>query len=444
MKAALQNLKLQQSKIMKNQNNKSPWSWIPSLYFAEGLPYVAVMTVAGIMYKRLGMSNEDIALYTGWLNLPWVIKPFWSPFVDIVKTKRWWIVLMQLIIGAGFAGVAFSIPTTFWFQISFAFFFLIAFSSATHDIACDGFYMLALEPHDQAAYIGFRNTFYRIAMITGQGLLVMLAGYLESSTANLQYSWSIIFFIFTALFISLMLFHKFSLPSPTTDSKQENTSAKHILVEFGKTFVSFFQKKQLLAALLFMLVYRFGEAQITAMGKLFMLDTKELGGLGLDTEQVGFLYGGVAVIFLLLGGILGGLAIARNGLKYWLWPMAIAINLPHITYVYLSQAYPQSMWIISLCVAIEQFGYGFGFTAFMVYLMYFSQGQYKTAHYAICTGFMALGMMLPTMIAGKMQAWLGYPHFFLWIMVCAILTFIAVALIKVDSNFGKKNINEPQ
>jgi len=424
--------------IDQTSKNKSPWSWIPTLYFAEGLPYVAVMSVAGIMYKRMGLSNMDIALYTGWLNLPWVLKPFWSPFVDIVKTKRWWIVLMQLIIGSGLAGIALTIPTTFYLQATFIFFFLIAFSSATHDIACDGFYMLALEPHEQAAYIGIRNTFYRIAMITGQGALVIIAGYLEKTTNNIQLTWSIVFYIFTGLFIGLLVFHKFFLPFPENDKIHKNTSNSYIIKEFGETFISFFKKKHVWTALFFILMYRFGEAQITAMGKLFMLDSAKVGGLGLDTEQVGILYGGVAVVFLLIGGILGGLAIAHNGLKYWLWPMALSINIPHITYIYLSQFYPHDFITISICVAFEQFGYGFGFAAFMMYLMYFSQGKFKTAHYAICTGFMALGMMFPTMIAGKVQTLLGYPNFFLFVMLCAVPTFLAVALIKVDKEFGKK------
>jgi len=421
--------------------NKSPWSWIPSLYFAEGLPYTAVMMVAGIMYKSFGLSNEDIALYTGWLNLPWVLKFLWSPVVDIIKTKRWWIIAMQLLLGAGLAGVAYSITTYFWLQTSFAFLFLVAFSSATHDIACDGFYMLGLPTHEQAAYIGMRNTAYRIAMIIGQGGLVMLAGFLIDRTKNEHFSWMVIFWIFAIIFFLLWTLHRYTLPKPTTDTLTEKNSAKDIFIEFAKTFVSFFQKKQILVAIFFMLVYRFGEAQISAMGKLFMLDKVQVGGLALSTVQVGFLYGAVAVVFLLLGGVLGGLAIAKNGLKFWLWPMAFAINLPHVTYVYLSQMYPDSMWVISTCVAIEQFGYGFGFAAFMVYLMYFSDGKYKTSHYAICTGFMALGMMIPTMLAGKLQAWLGYPSFFLWVLGCSLLTVVSVALIKVDKEYGKKLAN---
>lgn len=432
----------QKQQKMKNDNNtKSPWAWVPSLYFAEGLPYVAVMMVAGIMYKRMGLSNTDIAFYTGWLTLPWVIKPLWSPFVDILKTKRWWIIAMQLLIGAGLAGVAFSIPTHFWFQASFALFFLVAFSSATHDIACDGFYMLALPAHEQASFIGIRSTFYRIAMISGQGGLVMLAGQLEKTSGGIVFAWSSIFYIFTAIFIILTITHAFTLPKPTTDTTPQNSTIKSILQGFGETFYSYFRKKEILAALFFMIAYRFAEAQLTAIGKLFMLDPIAQGGLGLSTEQVGFLYGANAVIFLLLGGILGGLAISRNGLKYWLWPMGMAICLPNLTYVYLAFTNTTNYLIINTCVAIEQFGYGFGFTAFMMYLIYFSEGKYKTAHYAISTGIMALGMMLPTMIAGKAQEILGYAHFFVWVMICTIPTFIAIKIIKVDENFGKKEKN---
>jgi len=425
---------------MKNQSNQnSPWSWVPSLYFAEGFPYVAVMMVAGIFYKRMGLSNTDIALYTGWLNLPWVIKPLWSPFVDIIKTKRWWIVLMQLIIGAALAGVALTIPTHYYFQLSFAFFFLIAFSSATHDIACDGFYMLALPPHQQASFIGIRNTFYRVAMIFGQGALVMFAGFLEKRS-SIPFSWSVLFYLSAAIFLGLFVFHYYKLPFPKADSVSENISVKHIFSEFAQTFIQYFKKKQIITALFFIIAYRFAEAQLTAIGKLFMLDDIQKGGLGLDTEQIGFLYGAVAVAFLLLGGILGGLAIASRGLKFWLWPMALAITLPNLTYVYLSIYYPSNFWVISTCVAVEQFGYGFGFAAFMMYLMYFSEGKYKTANYAISTGFMALGMMLPTMMAGKAQEILGYSNFFIWVMFCCIPTFVAVALIKVDADYGKKNL----
>lgn len=417
----------------------SPWTWVPSLYFAEGLPYVAVMILSLVMYKRLGISNTDIALYTSWLNLPWVIKPLWSPFVDLLKTKRWWIVSTQLLIGAGLAGIAFTIPTSHFFQTTLAIFWLMAFSSATHDIAADGFYMLGLTPHEQAFYVGIRSTFYRIATIAGQGVLIMLAGYLEKTTGRISYAWSITFFVLAGLFLALYLYHTFILPRPSSDQPTgSQTTIQGILGEFLSTFRSFFQKEQAGITILFMLCYRLPEAQLAKMGIPFLLDPIEQGGLGLTTEQIGFVQGTIGIIGLTLGGILGGIAVARHGLKRWLWPMVWAISLPDAVYIYLSYFQTQNLWIINACIFIEQFGYGFGFTAYMLYLIYFADGLHKTAHYAICTAFMALGMMLPGMIAGKLQELLGYQLFFVWIMLCTLVTFGVTALLRIDPSFGKK------
>ena len=233
----------------------SPWAWIPTLYFAQGLPYVAVMTISVIMYKRLGISNAELAFYTGWLNLPWVVKPLWSPFIDLIKTKRWWITATQLLIGAGLAGIAFTIPTTYFFQLTLAVFWLLAFSSATHDIAADGFYMLGLNSHQQALFVGIRSTFYRIATIAGQGLLIMLAGYLETSTGNIPFAWSITFMVLAGMFLGLWVYHKYILPHPATDKAACEVSASTLMNEFWGTFVSFFKKKQAGIAILFMLLY---------------------------------------------------------------------------------------------------------------------------------------------------------------------------------------------
>ena len=416
----------------------SPWAWVPSLYFAEGLPYVAVMIISLVMYKRMGISNTEIALYTSWLNLPWVIKPLWSPFIDLIKTKRYWITSMQLLIGAGLAGIAFTIPASSFLQTTLAIFWLMAFSSATHDIAADGFYMLGLSQHDQALFVGIRSTFYRLATITGQGLLIMLAGYLETATGNISRAWSITFFIMSGLFIGLWLYHKYILPHPASDVKTNSNSSSGILPSFISTFRSFFKKEQAGIAILFMLLYRLPEAQLAKMGIPFLLDPVEQGGMGMTTEQIGFTQGTVGVIGLTIGGILGGIAVSRHGLKKWLWPMVWAISLPDIVYVYLSFFQQSGMPVVNLCIFIEQFGYGFGFTAYMLYLIYFSQGESKTAHYAICTAFMALGMMLPGMIAGWLQETMGYRMFFIWIMICTAATFWVTSLLKIDEKFGKK------
>jgi PAT family beta-lactamase induction signal transducer AmpG len=422
----------------KNMKTRNPWSWIPTLYFGQGIPYVVVMSISVIMYKKMGISNTDIALYTSWLYLPWVIKPLWSPFVDMFRTKRFWIVTLQMLIGAALAGVAFTIPLPSFFQITLAVFWLMAFSSATHDIAADGFYMLALEQHQQAAFVGVRSTFYRIAMIMGQGGLVYLAGYLETHAGSLAMAWSITFFILAGLFLSLAIYHKFVLPYPVSDKPIVSDSNHNVFKEFLDTFGSFFKKKDIGIILGFLLLYRFAEAQLVKLIAPFLLDPRVDGGLGLTTQEVGIVYGTVGVIALTLGGLLGGVVIAKRGLKFWLWIMVCVIHLPDAMFIYLSQFQPESFYLIGTAVAIEQFGYGFGFTAYMLFMIMVSEGEHKTAHYAICTGFMALGMMLPGMFSGWLQDQIGYQHFFLWVMASTIPGFIIAALVKIPEGFGKK------
>jgi len=601
---------------------RTPWAWIPTLYFAEGIPYVVVMTVSVIMYKRLGISNTDIALYTSWLYLPWVIKPFWSPIVDLLKTKRWWIVSMQLLIGAGLAGIAFTIPASSFFQYTLAFFWLMAFSSATHDIAADGFYMLALDEHKQAFFVGIRSTFYRLAMITGQGLLIILAGALEANTGlepvtisissaaeqsgsmeeqsssaddlhfvltesaiqistdqipqalvsetiktakeenlkngfiapekqlevnpgwwtrsvseplkaslksylgkqeqktssnlagniaqvgirlsrapeadedivlnvgrssgnknfrlihgerlvfnqdnwnenawiliqldpkfegegtatfeglsgNIPFAWSITFYVLTGMFVLFFIYHRFVLPRP--DSDKAVAEGKNMLKEFWQTWLSFFRKDNIGLAIAFLLVFRLGESQLVKLASPFLLDARENDGLGLTTSDVGLIYGTIGIIFLTIGGILGGYVASKKGLKYWIWWMTLAINLPNLVYVYLSYATPSSFVVIASSVAVEQFGYGFGFTAYMLFMIMFAEGKSKTAHFAICTGLMALGMMIPGMLSGWLQEIIGYQNFFIWVMLCTIPGFFVVKFLKIDPQFGIKKAEE--
>jgi PAT family beta-lactamase induction signal transducer AmpG len=595
----------------KKPSFRNPWTWVPTLYYAQGIPYVVVMLVSVIMYKRMGISNADIAFYTSLLYLPWAIKPLWSPFVDIFKTKRLWIIVMQLIVGVGLAGVAFMIPLPNFLQYTLAFFFLLAFSSATHDIAADGFYMLGLSEHQQAFFVGIRSTFYRLSMITGQGLLIILAGYFEThsglppasitisaqpnsqleeivwagdlyvnpaddkvlriltnpepriiSTAkrpkvevdsivnmiqamniqndfyntqgkrptlsilkikpedykklvgnitivsfklspeakedkdyvvnfdrdggdksisilegtrfvfnknnwnkpayavlqldpklktettttfkaisgNIPWAWSMTFLILTALFILFFLYHFFILPYPVKDGPAVRDASVSVGKEFIRTFSLFFKKKEILIIITFLLIYRFGEAQLVKLASPFLLDPREVGGLGLTTGEVGLVYGTVGIIALTLGGIVGGFLAARDGLKKWIWWMFAAINIPHILYIYMSFAQPESLIIINLCVAGEQFGYGFGFTAYMLYMIYVSEGEFKTSHYAICTGFMALSMMIPGIFAGMIQEALGYPNFFVWILLTMVPGFFITKMLKIDSEFGKKKV----
>lgn len=417
---------------------RNPWAWIPTLYFAQGLPYVAVMTISVIMYKRLGLSNTDIALYTGWLYLPWVIKPFWSPFVDIISTKRHWTITMQWLIGIAFAGIAFALPTSFFFSLTLAIFWLVGFTSATHDIAADGYYMLALTEHQQSLYVGIRSTFYRIATVAGQGLLVILAGAIEDSSGDIPFAWSVVFGILSVMFLSFALYHSRILPKVEQTSSRQLAIANDVWREFITVFAEFFRKKQVGVAIVFMLLYRLPEAQLVKLINPFLLDPPSAGGLGLSTGQVGIVYGTVGIIGLTLGGIIGGITAARRGLKFWLRPMAWSMSLTCLTFVYLSFAGEPSLTVVNVCVFIEQFGYGFGFTAYMLYLIYFSEGRHRTAHYSICTGFMALGMMLPGMAAGWIQEAVGYQNFFIWTMICCLATIGVTYLIRIDPSFGVK------
>lgn len=619
---------------------RNPWVWIPSLYYAEGIPYIVVMAVSVIMYKRLGISNSDIALYTSWLYLPWVIKPLWSPIVDILKSKRWWIVTMQLLIGFGFAGVAFTIPVPNFFQYTLAFLWLLAFSSATHDIAADGFYMIGLSQHEQAWFVGIRSTFYRLAMISGQGILIIFAGYIEGSTGlensyfethvssehqnlqilhpdsvktapfsydiandnvqiatypaklnlntqpvpkqhadsvlrlakewnvnnghiadikkskngkngaqheeqslwdryvtqnlesflkanfapekkstnnknesgnlgvvfvklnkapveteevtvnlgrdsgdksislvhgarlsfssknwhipamvviqidpklsettsaqfkaqsgNISLAWMVTFFLLAAMFIFFFIYHKIFLPNKE-EQKHVVKNVKELMQEFITTFVLFFKKDKIVHILAFLLLYRFAESQIVKLASPFLLDSQEAGGLALTTGEVGIVYGTVGLLALTLGGLLGGFLAAKHGLKTWLIPMAIAINLPDIVYVFLSYTQTDNLLWINVAVAIEQFGYGFGFTAYMLYMIYVSDGEHKTAHFAITTAFMALGMMIPGMFSGWLQELIGYQNFFIWVMLATIPAVAVVFFAPLDPSFGKKN-----
>jgi len=614
---------------MKEQSKtqrKNTWLWVPSLYFAEGIPYIIVMTLSVIFYKRMGVSNTDIALYTSWLYLPWVIKPLWSPVVDILKTKRYWIVIMQLLVGAGLAGVAFTIPVPSFFQYTLAFFWLLAFSSATHDIAADGFYMLGLSRHDQAFFVGIRSTFYRIAMLTGQGLLVILAGYFEAKTGlppveisvkatrtdsvmsfnpqeimvekdeaemyfvtpeslnlgyqplesekahemlmrieewnvrygfynaeqtaeeaeaeaswwhnkvavpisdylkrvfnpdpdeaetkmagnigyvwfylsqppaedetvvlnfthqrgdksialaksyryefsrenwnipalaaiqldpkldepaqayfeglsgNITMAWTIVFASVALMFVIFALYHRIVLPRPVEDvpNRHEN---QNFLKEFFHTFAAFFKKSNIGVILTFLLVYRLGESQLVKLASPFLLDAQENNGLGLTTGDLGLIYGTIGMIALSLGGIVGGIAASRKGLRYWIWWMAVAMNLPNLVYVFLAYTLPSSLVVVGASVAVEQFGYGFGFTAYMLYMIYVSEGKFKTAHFAITTGFMALGMMIPGMVSGWLQEIVGYQNFFIWVVLCTIPSFAIIPFLNIDKDFGKK------
>ena len=430
---------------MKN-NIRNPWLWIPTLYFAEGIPYFIVNNISVVMFKNMGMPNGQLALYTSMLYLPWVIKPLWSPFVDIIRTKRWWIITMQAVMSAAMLLLPFLLPqsggealaSSPLFFVTLALFWVTAIASATHDIAADGFYMHGLDSGTQAEFVGIRSTFYRLSSIFGQGVLVALAGFIDNHTGDVHMAWKITLLVSAAIFSAVTLYHTWGLPRPASDAPSTATTAMDIVREFGRTFLTFFQKKGVVIAMVFMLLYRLPEAFLVKMMNPFLLDSHAAGGLGMSTEAVGIVYGTVGVAALTLGGILGGVAASRWGLKKALWPMALSLTLPCLSFVFLAAFQPENLWVIGSCVALDQFGYGFGFTAYMLYLIYFSEGEFKTAHYSLCTAFMALSMMLPGLVAGYIQEWLGYTSFFVFIMICCLVTVAVTFLVKVDPEYGKK------
>ncbi len=425
---------------------RNPWLWIPTLYFAEGIPYFIVNNISVVMFKNMGMPNGMLALYTSLLYLPWVIKPLWSPFVDIIRTKRWWIISMQILMSGAMMLLPFMLPkgdgalfaSSPLFYMTLLLFWITAFASATHDIAADGFYMLGLNSNKQAEFVGIRSTFYRLSSIFGQGVLVALAGLLDRRTGDVHMAWKFTLVLSAVIFAAVTLYHTWGLPRPAADSRSENVHARDIFREFGRTFATFFRKKGIWIAMLFMLLYRLPEAFLVKMMNPFLLDSMADGGLGLSTEAVGIVYGTVGVAALTVGGILGGIAASRCGLKKALWPMALSLTLPCLSFVFLAVFQPENIWVIGSCVALDQFGYGFGFTAYMLYLIYFSEGEFKTAHYSLCTAFMALSMMLPGMVAGYIQEAVGYTNFFIFVMICCLVTVFVTMSVKVDPEYGKK------
>lgn len=437
-----------------------PWAWVPSLYFAEGIPYFVVNVISVTLFKRLGMSNGDLALYTSLLYLPWVIKPLWSPVVDVFKSKRWWILVMQAIITVSFALLALSVSPDV-FGLSLVIFYVIAFASATHDIAADGFYMLALGEQEQSLFVGIRSTFYRISSVFGQGVIVVVAGLLEERMGSIPSAWKVTLLLCSALFALLTLWHCRSLPkvernlvgvhnsdrkaadAGTMEAKAADEMPEPCVPAGGKSALhrggwgdmwrvwkTFFMKDGVWLALAFMLLYRLPEALSVKMLTPFLLDPPEAGGLGLSTAQSGLVYGTAGVIALTIGGILGGVYAARKGLRKSMWIMALSLALPCAVYLFLALVQPERMWIVYACVVLDQFGYGFGFTAYMLYMMKFAEGEFVTSHYAICTAFMALSMMIPGLFAGWMQEALGYVGFFIIVMICCLATVFVTLFVR--------------
>lgn len=416
--------------VIKKLKAPSPWLWVPSLAFSDGLPAVAVMAISLIMYKQLGLSNTAITFYTSWMYLPWILKPVWSPFIDLVKTKRWWVLAMELLLGAALGGIAFTIPTSFWLQGTLFFFWVVAFTGASHCVAADGFYLLGLNEHQQAWFMGIRSMADRLATIFGQGVLVMVAGNLQVLfRGSISYSWSLTFYGLAGLFIALWLWHNYALPFPRDDAQHPLVSVHSIWMGFLLTFRTFFHKRAIVAALLFILLFRLPEALLSKVTALFLIDAGHNGGLGLSPQEYGLVQGTVGIIGVAIGSILGGILVSRGGLRRWLWPMVCAYTLPDIVYVYLSYAMPDSLAVVSGCVFVEQLGFGFGLTAYMMFLIYYNRGEFRTSHYALASALMSLSLMLPGLVAGGLQEMLGYRHFFIVVLACCAVTFAVAAMV---------------
>ena len=442
---------------MKSLKSINPWFWVPTLYFLQGIPYFLVNNISMVMFNQMGVPNGEMSFFTTLLYFPWALKFLWAPFVDLIRTKRWWFLTMQFLMLGLAVLTIFSIPqpdpatiaamgteVKLFMGVLIAF-IIMAFASATHDIAADGFYMLALTSGVQAEMIGWRSVFYRLSNVFCNSALIAIPGIIYDWTIkqgeqNMPLAWKVTMVITAVIFALMAVWHMFFTPRPDADKPNAETSVRDIISGFGKAFATYFTKPGLWIAILFMLLYRLPEGFLMKMIYPFLLGARETGGLGLTMQELGVVYGAIGVIFLLLGGILGGFYISRVGLKKAFWWMALAMTLPCLSFVYLSVYLPTNMVYIGIALAIEQFGYGFGFTAYMMYMMFFSEGEFKTSHYAICTSFMALSMILPGLVAGYIQEAIGYQNFFWMVIACSVGTILATFLARriVDSNYGRK------
>ena len=442
---------------MKSLKSINPWLWVPTLYFLEGIPYFLVNNISMVMFNQMGVPNGEMSFFTTLLYFPWALKFLWAPFVDLIKTKRWWFLTMQFLMLGLAVLTIFSIPhpspeviaamgteVKLFTGVLIAF-IIMAFASATHDIAADGFYMLALTSGVQAEMIGWRSVFYRLSNVFCNSALIAIPGIIYDWTikqgeANMPMAWKVTMVITAVIFALMAVWHMFFTPRPDTDKPNADTTAKDIVTGFGKAFATYFTKPALWVAIAFMLLYRLPEGFLMKMIYPFLLGARNTGGLGMTMQELGVVYGAIGVIFLLLGGILGGYYISKVGLKKAFWWMALAMTLPCLSFVYLSMFLPTNMVYIAIAIAIEQFGYGFGFTAYMMYMMFFSEGEFKTSHYAICTSFMALSMILPGLVAGYIQEAIGYQHFFWMVIACSVATFFVTFLARriVEAKNSKK------
>ena len=423
----------------KHAMTKSPWKWVPTLYLGTGPAQVAATTLSMLLYKQLGLTNAEITLYTAWFFLPQVLRPLWAPLIELTKSRRWWVVAMQLLVGAAFGGVAFTIPTAYWLQGTICFFLLLAFSGAIYDTAVDSFYSVSLDDDAQQHFTGIRSAFYRLSIIFAQGFLVMVAGNLQLLYRNsISLSWSLVFYAAAGLFIALWLWHRAILPHARADEGRYDWSGDlpadlsdlwHEMRRRLHSFVTKYERRRVVATLFFIVAFLLPEALLSKVSMLFLVDAEHNGGLGLSPQEFGWVQGTVAVVALSLGSLAGGIVVNRDGLRRWLWPMTAATNLPHLLYLYLALTQPGGLLPITLCIFVHQFGCAFGTTVYLLQLIHYSRGPHQTTHHLLCTALMTASFVLPSMFSGALQMALGYPAFFLMVLACGGFSFLSMALL---------------
>ncbi|MDE2429018.1 MAG: MFS transporter [Burkholderiales bacterium] len=406
----------------ENLASPHPMRWVPTLYLAEGLPFYAVALIASLMYKSMGVPNEQIARWTGLIGFAWVFKCLWSPFLEAARSKKFIVVIFQLVGGASLGLVAVTLQLPMYFALSIALLAVVAIASATHDIAADGLYIASLSNKQQAAYAGWQGAFYNAAKFISLGGLVILAGHLEKQMAA-SHAWTIIFAILGVMLCALGLYHMWALPG--TKNTNTDASMRSVFVTLWDVIVDFFRKPGIWMAISFIILFRAGEGQIQTIGPLFLRDARNLGGLGLTTDQVGIAYGTAGTIAFLGGSILGGYFASWLGLKRALPWLILAMNTPNLAFFFLSHNLPENMSVITAALAFEMFGYGFGFVGLILFIMQVvAPGKYQTAHYALGTGVMQLGFVFFKTVSGDIQVVMGYQHFFLWVLLSAIPVLI--------------------
>jgi MFS transporter, PAT family, beta-lactamase induction signal transducer AmpG len=400
----------------------NPAFWVPTLYFAEGLPFVVINVVSVLMYKAMNVSDARIAFFTTIVIFPWTLKPLWGPFLEMFKTKKYFVVATQFIGGISFGLLALTLQTHNFFGYSLAFFAIIAFNGATHDIAADGVYINVLDSKEQAKYIGWQGAFYNVAKVLSQGAFVFIAGELEQSI-GLVTAWTIVMTVFGAIMVLLSLYHSRMLP--VGGSSEPIKTAKEAFATFRKVFITFFEKKYIAWGIAFIILYRFAEGQAMKIVPLFLRAARSVGGIGLSTAQIGIIYGFFPPAAFILGAILAGYFTSKLGLRKSLFILCAFFNIPFAVYVFLAFALPVSLYTIGAAVVFEYFGYGAGFIGLTLFMMQqIAPGKYKMAHYAFATGIMNLGLMIPSALSGFISDFLGYKHFFLWVMIATIPSFL--------------------